>query len=497
MKRILIIGWADIRKASREGGGYNLVALHHAHALAAEGCSVYYLQSGRHYGLSWLWGRKPSPFILPLRRWHAIRRYALFNSSQRAPEKYNFHSEKSLEDLDQSRIVARWVKRKAIDEVYIHSLEGSSLSLPRLLKQIPKVKLVIFCHDHYYLCPQIQLLYRGKSACTDYLDGSRCYSCRDHTPAGLFEKRRARRMLGWEHLYPLAVSLLALLGIKWKKRESLSPCDPPIPFPPETAVPTNELFLSLLSAPRGENFYACRRTAAITALQHADLVLSPSSFIAETLKHAGLSSDRLKVVKLGLPHLDALKVAAQRLQENDSCNMPTKGERPLVFSYRGSGMEHKGLPFLVEALAQLPNDISARIHVIIRGIDPVLYAGTKWLRLAETLPYIEIHPPYTVQELYGFVHEYDIGFHPHLWFENSPVALLEHIAAGKPVVAADLGGVKDYITEGENGWLYPAGNQEALISLISRIVRGEILIPRVSPHTISSFEDFLHSIGGL
>ena len=46
--------------------------------------------------------------------------------------------------------------------------------------------------------------------------------------------------------------------------------------------------------------------------------------------------------------------------------------------------------------------------------------------------------------------------------EGTPVALIEAMAAGVPVLSTDVGGVGDLIVHGENGWLVPSGNPSAL-----------------------------------
>jgi glycosyltransferase involved in cell wall biosynthesis len=46
--------------------------------------------------------------------------------------------------------------------------------------------------------------------------------------------------------------------------------------------------------------------------------------------------------------------------------------------------------------------------------------------------------------------------------EGTPVALIEAMAAGVPVLATDVGGVADLVTHGQTGWLVPAGDPAAL-----------------------------------
>lgn len=49
-------------------------------------------------------------------------------------------------------------------------------------------------------------------------------------------------------------------------------------------------------------------------------------------------------------------------------------------------------------------------------------------------------------------------------------ALLEALAVGKPVVAADTCGVADYVAAGETGLLYPAGDAAQLARLLSQLL---------------------------
>lgn len=51
---------------------------------------------------------------------------------------------------------------------------------------------------------------------------------------------------------------------------------------------------------------------------------------------------------------------------------------------------------------------------------------------------------------------------PSLWYENQPFSITEAFAAGKPVIASDLGGMTELVRDGERGILVPPGDVKAL-----------------------------------
>jgi glycosyltransferase involved in cell wall biosynthesis len=54
--------------------------------------------------------------------------------------------------------------------------------------------------------------------------------------------------------------------------------------------------------------------------------------------------------------------------------------------------------------------------------------------------------------------------------EGTPVALIEALAAGCPVVATDVGGVRHVVQDAETGWLCPSGDAEGLSLLMGRVL---------------------------
>lgn len=60
-------------------------------------------------------------------------------------------------------------------------------------------------------------------------------------------------------------------------------------------------------------------------------------------------------------------------------------------------------------------------------------------------------------------------------FEGLPLSVMEAMAAGKPVIASDIGGVNELIRDGETGYLVPPGDTQALARSINTLVSDPAL----------------------
>lgn len=59
--------------------------------------------------------------------------------------------------------------------------------------------------------------------------------------------------------------------------------------------------------------------------------------------------------------------------------------------------------------------------------------------------------------------------------EGTPVALIETLAAGRPVVATNVGGVADVVDDGETGLLVSAEDTEAFAAAMLRVAQDSHL----------------------
>lgn len=68
---------------------------------------------------------------------------------------------------------------------------------------------------------------------------------------------------------------------------------------------------------------------------------------------------------------------------------------------------------------------------------------------------------------------------PSLWPEPFGLVALEAAAAGKPIVASEIGGLRDIVVDGETGFLVPPEDRPALVEALRRLIADDELRGRL------------------
>jgi glycosyltransferase involved in cell wall biosynthesis len=142
----------------------------------------------------------------------------------------------------------------------------------------------------------------------------------------------------------------------------------------------------------------------------------------------------------------------------------------------------KGLDILIEALARVRTTVPEAVLRILggpqegfEGVDAALGAQARSLGLADAV------------QLLGFVEEPDEVVRSARCYvqparertEILPLALLEAMAVGAPVVATDVGGVRDVVRDGDTGLLVASEDPGALADALVRVLTDDALAERL------------------
>ena len=216
---------------------------------------------------------------------------------------------------------------------------------------------------------------------------------------------------------------------------------------------------------------ALRHEAVRAALEDVDAVLSPSQFMIDSLRRDGLALEGARHLATGVP--SSMTPVA-----------PSSG--PLRVLFVGTWVPHKGPHVLADALALLRHEERPEVRVAGPAPFPAYRANV----LARAQGAMTPLGPLAPDDVRAQMDWTDVVIVPSVWEENAPLVVLEARAAGRAVLASDLGGLSELIQEGRDGYLFPAEDAEALAALLRR--GAELRDLEVAPPR--SLEDFTDKV---
>lgn len=175
-----------------------------------------------------------------------------------------------------------------------------------------------------------------------------------------------------------------------------------------------------------------------------DTYIALTSFSRQVFVDCGLPGERV-VVKPNFMHPDP---------------GVSSGKRELVL-FAGRLSEEKGISTLLTALEKL----GGRVPACIVGDGPLAGRVEQAVSALPGLTWLGHRPPDEVCELIGSA---SLLVVPSRWFENFPRVLVESFARGTPVIASELGALAEIVNDGENGFVVPPGDADALADRIER-----------------------------
>lgn len=142
----------------------------------------------------------------------------------------------------------------------------------------------------------------------------------------------------------------------------------------------------------------------------------------------------------------------------------------LLFS--GTWIERKGIRYLVEAFSALAWSYP-RLQLGVLG------AGVSRSRVLAGFPAplhsrIAVYPPLSHADCAELLLDYDIFLLPS-FFEGTPLALIEAMASGLPVVTTATCGMKDVVADGQNGLLISPGSSAQIAGSVELLMADPAL----------------------
>lgn len=211
---------------------------------------------------------------------------------------------------------------------------------------------------------------------------------------------------------------------------------------------------------------ARRRLILKDALESVDQVICPSQFLITKFQEYGYNTSRFTYIRHGAkPSAAPLDVQPQPLQA-----------AALRLGFIGQIKAHKGVDLLLDAvipLIEAGHPITLNLWGSKSGDDA--YSTAQENRTAK-FPAIRWMGSYATEQLPEVLSGFDILVVPSRWYENSPAVILEAYTAGIPVIATDLGGMKEMVHEGRNGLRFALNDASDLQAKIKQLLEHPQLL---------------------
>lgn len=187
-----------------------------------------------------------------------------------------------------------------------------------------------------------------------------------------------------------------------------------------------------------------------------DAFITPSEFLKKKLVANGFDEKRITCI----PTFTASK---------SEVGEPQIGSYGLYF---GRITEEKGVETVIKAYEKMPD-----YKLKIMGDDTT----EEGLRLKD---YVKNRKMQNVEflgfkggiELEEVIKGARFTLIPSIWYDNLPNTALESFQYSKPVIASNIGSLPELVVDGVNGYLFDAGNADALIHAIRELDDDEIVI---------------------
>ncbi|WP_420238873.1 glycosyltransferase family 4 protein [Telmatobacter bradus] len=192
-------------------------------------------------------------------------------------------------------------------------------------------------------------------------------------------------------------------------------------------------------------------------LELADHIIVPSSHVRTTLSGV-VPEEKIHVVNYGAP---VVSVGAAKK------NSPGEAIRVL---YVGALHQRKGIGYLLQALEQCKVEVDVTLVGMKDAPNAHVDSACKRYRWFESVPHAK------VLELMA---EADVLIHPSL-SEGCALVVLEALANGLPVIVTPNSGTLDFVRDGQEGFVIPICDAQAIADCILQLDTDRELLSRMS-----------------
>ena len=188
-------------------------------------------------------------------------------------------------------------------------------------------------------------------------------------------------------------------------------------------------------------------------IENIDYFLIPSKFICDFFIKMGVEKNKIIYSPYGF----------KKERINFRKKEYSAGSK-ITFGFLGRIIPAKGVHILIESFNMIKNKRGAvlKIYGNHQGVKEYLdeISGEN----------IFFMGGYHNNDLNNVLESIDVLIVPSIWYENSPLVIQEAFLKGIPVITSNIGGMAEFVKDGEDGFLFEVGNIDSLHQVMEKII---------------------------
>ena len=206
----------------------------------------------------------------------------------------------------------------------------------------------------------------------------------------------------------------------------------------------------------------------------SDRVIAISDYVVGTLMEAGVPIEKISRIYDGVEHTRFAADAARRRDVRRSLGLaPTDeviGLPAVMVPWKGHGMFLRAFARVARRRPRARALMVGASPANVTDLAPAVREQIAELGIAERVRLVG-----HVENMADMYAAMDLVVHASQQPEPFGLVVVEAMAAGRAVIAADAGGPAEIIRHGCDGWLYPMGDGQALATAMLRLLQNPAL----------------------
>jgi len=185
--------------------------------------------------------------------------------------------------------------------------------------------------------------------------------------------------------------------------------------------------------------------------------LAPSRFLRDSFLEWGIPPEQIRHSRAGIdltPFAGFERVPSDRVR----------------VAFIGTLAPHKGAHVLLDAWAELPADVRAKAELVVYGPKAHNPGYVRTLEERAERCGARLAGGLDREAVVDALAHVDLLVVPSVWYENSPLIILEALATRTPLAVTDLGGMAELVEPGVSGFRFAMGDAKDLAGVLRHAI---------------------------